>query len=190
MKIVIAKEGSTFSEEALALSNCYRLIADKTYEYEFKIIKNTAIIKTTNLTYIEAVVEEFRKTNKYINIFKTMDGNFYKEYDPIPTFKLPINIIQISKFFLNQTKIANLEKYFNPEECYLPVQIIDDEYVLLDGHHRLYTAKENYFKMVNVYLDEITNDAIYDMVYVAKEKNLKNINDAIILADEEYNSLF
>lgn len=189
MEIVKADAGYTFSEEALALGNCYLAIADKDYEYEFTIINNTATIKTTNLEYIEEVVEEFRKTNKYINIFKTLDGNFYKEYEQVPTFKLPINIIQISKPFLNQTKITNFEKYFNPDECYLPVQIIDDEYVLLDGHHRLYTAKENYLKMVNVYLAEITNDAIYDMVYVAKERNLKNINDAVILSDEEFASL-
>ena len=91
--------------------------------------------------------------------------------------------------FLNQNRIQELKPYFNPNDTVIPVTILDEEYVILDGHHRVYLAYEEGMKMVDVYLDE-KSPQIEEFLYLAKEQNMKHIKDLSILSNQEYTDLW
>ena len=190
MKIIKTYDNQYFKEKSRVLGNCF-IVKDKEniYHYEFIINNTTATIISDNDIYINEVIDKFRFYNKYITKFKTKDNSFYKSFDDIFTFKLPISVIAPSQFFINEDKLNNLDNYMDVDEIYLPVNIINDEYILLDGHHRLYLAYINHKKMVNVYIDEF-DDSIYDFVYFAKEQNIKNIKDLKVISKELYKELW
>ena len=75
------------------------------------------------------------------------------------------------------------------DNVYLPVAIIDDEYVLLDGHYRLFILQENLKKMVNVYLDE-AEGYIKDLIYIGKEQNIKTIKDVEVVSEKQYKAIW
>ena len=71
------------------------------------------------------------------------------------------------------------------EEIYIPVTIINDEYVVIDGHTRLYAKALEDFKMVNVYMNE-HEPIVDDLVYMAKENNINNILKCEVISNEDY----
>ena len=184
--IIRDRTSSLYSKKNRELGNCFTIKGDIDTHFEFDIRGMEALIKCDYLPYINEAINEFRKYNKYVNIFYNEDRSFYKAYDEIHTFKLPINIIQPSKFFINEESLKSVSEYLENKEVYLPVVILNDEYVLLDGHARLYAKMNEDFKMVNVYLD---NDypSLDDLVYMAKEQNINNIKSLKIINDSEYN---
>lgn len=185
MKIIRDRENDNYSIKNKILGNCITVIADKEYYYEFNIKDNESLIKTNDLKYIEEAIDEFRKYNLNIIKFYTNDNTFYKEFDYVYTFKLPIKILQPSQFFIDKDKLKNIEENLNYEEISIPVCIINDEYVILDGHTRLYALYENDYKMVNVYIDN-QYPHIDDFVYMAKENNIFSIKNLQKLSHDEY----
>ena len=184
--IIRDRKSTVYSEKNRLLGNCFTIKKDIEFHYEFDIRGFEALIICDNLVYINEAIEEFRKYNKYISVYYNEDRSFYKAYDEIHTFKLPINIIQPTEFFINEENLSNISKLLEDKEVYLPVNILNDEYVLLDGHTRLYAKYLEDCKMVNVYIDEM-DDKIDDLVYMAKEQNIHNIKALKTLNNEEYN---
>lgn len=184
--IIRDKENKIYSEKNRLLGNCFTIKDKIDSHYEFDIRGFEALIKTDYLPFVNQAIDEFRKYNKYVNVFYNEDRSFYKAFDEIHTFKLPIKVIQPSKIFISSSSLDSISKYLEDKEVYLPVTILNDEYVLLDGHSRLYAKYNEDFKMVNVYLD---NDypSLDDLVYMAKEQNILNIKSVNVLSDEEYN---
>jgi len=184
--IIRDRISTIYSEKNRLLGNCYTIKKDSDYHYEFDIRGFEALIICDNLVFINEAIDEFRKYNKYINVYYNKDRTFYKAFDEIHTFKLPINIIQPTKIFINENNLNSISKYLEDKEVYLPVNILNDEYVLLDGHARLYAKYLEDYKMVNVYIDnlDIKTD---DLVYMAKEQNISNVKMLKVLPDSEYN---
>ena len=185
MKIIRDRENNNYSLKNKILGNCFTVIDDKEYYYEFCIKNNEALIKTNDLKYIENAIDEFRFYNLNITKFYTNDNSFYKEFDYVYTFKLPIKILQPSQFFIDKDKLKIIEENINFDSINIPVCIINDEYVILDGHTRLYALYENDYKMVNVYIDKAFSH-IDDFVYMAKENNIFNIKNLVKLSHDEY----
>ena len=190
MKIIRDRENKIYSDKNKSLGNTFTIIENnQKFYYEFDIRGFEALIITDYLPYIEIAIEEFRKYSKYVSIFYTENRDFYKAFDDLQTFKLPIKIIQPSKPFVNEINLKNVSKYLENQEVYLPVNIINDEYVLLDGHTRLFAKALENQKMVNVYIDDIEPE-IEDLVYLLKEQNISTINNVEILSNEDYNNIW
>lgn len=186
MEIVRDRTNNNYSYKNKILGNCFTITCDnQSFFYEFDIHKNQALIITNDIKYIENAIDEFRKYNFNITTFYTKDKCFYKSFDEVFTFKLPINIIQPSQFFINEDKLLNIENNLDFDDITLPVAIINDEYVLLDGHTRLYYLYLNNIKMVNVYIDSY-DSYIKDFIYIAKENNIFNIEKLTKLNNEDY----
>lgn len=179
------RDSNIYSLKNRLLGNCFTIKGKIDTHFEFDIRGREALIKCDYLPYINEAIDEFRKYNKYINVFYNEDRSFYKAFDEIHTFKLPIKVIQPSKFFINENNLKAIENYLEDKEVYLPVCIINDEYVLLDGHARLYAKYNEDYKMVNVYLDDEYNN-LDDLVYMAKEQNVCNITSLKVINDDEY----
>lgn len=169
-----------------ALGNCITIIDDNyTYHYEFEVNHNEAKIIYDGILHINDAIDFFRKYNKNVVRLYNEDRSFFKAFDDIFTFKLPLDILQPSKFFIDQDKYNAIEKYLENETFTLPVCIIDDEYVLLDGHARVKYLLDNYVKMVDVYLDEAPPE-VSNFVYIAKENNIFKVKNMEILPHEDY----
>lgn len=153
--------------------------------YKFDIKGQSAIVSTSDYKYIEDAVKKIKEKRPYVYKYHSLNNDFYQEFDKVFTFKLPINIIQPSKFFIDKEILDKIDEDIDEENVFLPVAIINDEYVLLDGHARLYALNENYIKMVNVYIEKY-EDYIPDFIYIAKENNIKNIKNLDVLEHEEY----
>lgn len=187
MEIIRDRNDLIYSEKNRILGNCFTIHDNnQKFHYEFDIRKNEALITCDSIYYIEKAINEFRKYNKNINIYYNVDRSFYKAFDEVFTFKLPIYCIQVSKFIIDKDHLDFIENNLNEDNIYLPVCIIDDEYVLIDGHARLLALYRNYNKLVNVYLDEPSSN-LDDFVYVCKENNIFNINKINVLSKDEYN---
>lgn len=186
MDIIQTFSDKYFKEKSRILGNCYIIKQqNKTFYYECIVQKNQAKILTNTNQFLEEIAEFHHKNHPYIQKYYAENQSFLIHFDEIHTFKLPISILQVSKLFLNQSYLSNLKKYLDPQEIYIPVQIIDDEYVILDKHHELYCAFEYGEKMVNVYLEDVNKD-ILNPLYIAKEQNTRTIQDVKILPDKEY----
>ena len=153
--------------------------------YEFTIKNQEALINYTDSKYVLEAVNLIHDKRKYIYKYHSKDNSFYQEYDYVYTFKLPIKIIQPSKFFIDKDVLDRIDEKIDENNTFLPVAIINDEYVLLDGHARLYALNENYIKMVNVYIDDY-KEYIPDFIYIAKENNIKNISNLDVLNHDDY----
>ncbi len=186
MKIFVDYENEFYEEKYKKLGYCITIIDNSNYYfYEFDINNDLAYVRSNDYKYIEEAIELFRKNRLYINQIKSIDGNFYANYDKIHKFKLPIKILQPSKFFLDEQKIDDFDKYLNIDDVCIPVCIINDEYVIISGHTIVYTLNMNYKKMIDVYIDDY-DPLINDLVYIAKEHNIKDINGMHKLSHEEY----
>ena len=187
MEIKVAYEDTYFAKTARILGNCYIILDhNHIYHYEFMISKEIATIVSDTSLYLEEVASMHHKLHPTISIYKGKD--FYMEMKKSFTFELPISILQVSKFFQNQKYLAELNQLTSLDSIQFPVQIIEDEYVLLDNHHFLFIAKELGFKMVDVYLSEVKQNTL-DFLYLAKEQNIKGIQDVRSLSDEEYHKI-
>ncbi len=186
MEIIRDRESSFYSDKARALGNAFTILdEDKKYYYEFEINGCKALIKYNDLKYIEDAIKEFRIYNKHVTKFNDLNNDFYKAYDDIFSFKLPLKCIQPSSFFVDLKKIEMFEEYVDPENVYLPVAIINEEYVLLDHHNLLYFLNECNLKLVNVFITDY-EPYINDFVYLAKENNILNVKGLKPLNHEEY----
>lgn len=189
MKIIQDFEDSYYPKKSRILGNCYTvLLGEHAYHYEFILKDKEATIKTDSLECIEDVIEVFRRENRYISLFRTTDSTFYKSYDETMTFKLPVSILQVSEFFLNSTHLDLLKSALDYDQLYVPVAIIEDEYVLLGRHHEVYLAQTEGIKMVEVYLDNLKENTI-DYIYIAKEQNIRHIEDMKLLEETEYTAI-
>lgn len=187
MTIIKNSNNPVYSTLTRALGYGYDIVIDQqTFHYEFKVNGKEACIIADNENYLSDIVNAFHHTHKAICIYYTKDHSFYKRFDELPSFLLPISILQVSHCFLNQEKLDILKDY--NETVFFPVQIMDDEYVLLDNHHLLFIAYQNNVKMVPVYIEQPRNE-IYDFVYLAKEQNIKSIKDLAILPSQDYQNI-
>lgn len=188
MQIIRDYESDIYNLINRSLGNCYTaIIGNAKYYFEFEVNKNQAkIIIADKMSIILDVINEFRKNDSFINIFYNEDRTFYKAFDEKFTFKLPINIIQPSKFFVNKERLNAISSYLMDKEIYLPVTIINDEYVLVDGHARLLAKYLEDQKMINVYVVD-SNLVLDNLVYIAKEHNIVNIKAVKPIGDNEYN---
>lgn len=186
MKIIRDRENKVYTPKNRLLGNCFTVLTDNAaFYYEFVPNSAEALILCDSLEYVEEVIQEFRFYNFHITVFYNQDHTLYRSFDPVFTFKLPIKIIQPSQFFIDEEKLKVIEEYIQPEEIFIPVTIIHDEYVCLDGHTRLFYLYKNDSKMVNVYMDK-PFPYIQDFIYLAKENNIFNISGLKLLSHEEY----
>jgi len=160
-------------------------LVDNDKEYKFIIKKQEALIEADDFNNIQEYVKTIKNLRPHVYKFYSKDHSFYQEFDMVYSFKLPIKIIQPSKVFIDKDIVEKIGDNIDDENAYFPVNIIDNEYVLLDGHARLYCINENYVKMVNVYISDYKNH-VPELAYVCREGNITKISDVNVLKHEEY----
>ena len=183
---------SDFYDNDLKNSNLCITVKDNDnfYYYEYHIDDRSAKVRFNDNKYIEEATSFFHDINKYITSIRSFDESYYEKFNEVFTYKLPIKVILPTEFILSKERYENIDKTLKDlDNVYLPVAIIDDEYVLLDGHYRLFILQENLKKMVNVYLDE-AEGYIKDLIYIGKEQNIKTIKDVEVVSEKQYKAIW
>lgn len=183
---------SDFYDNDLKNSNLCITVKDNDnfYYYEYHIDDRSAKVRFNDNKYIEEATSFFHDINKYITSVRSFDESYYEKFNEVFTYKLPIKVILPTEFILSKERYENIDKTLKDlDNVYLPVAIIDDEYVLLDGHYRLFILQENLKKMVNVYLDE-AEGYIKDLIYIGKEQNIKTIKDVEVVPEKQYKAIW
>ena len=173
-----------FSQEALNQHGCY--IVNGNVPIEIKIISQTEAIIIGDKTYFDEAIDEFRFNAEHITKFYDESGKLVKKFKDVELFKLDIDKIQPTQFFVDRDKLEAVKSFvMREEDVIIPVVMHDGTYASLDGHTRLYIAHILGFKHVYAYNSE-TSDGFEYFFDEARKRNIYAAKDLILLENEEY----
>lgn len=174
-----------FSIEVLLEHGAF-LIDDK-YKCSFKIMnENTTIVEFDKEVNVDKVIDEFRFYAEHITKFYDTNNKLIKSFEDINIFKVNIEDIQPSQFYVDKNKVEAVSHFIkNEDDIIIPLAKINDELVSIDGHTRLYVAIKRDYKQVYGFYT-LTEDYISDFVIEAKKRNVLTPYDLKILTHDEY----
>lgn len=155
--------------------------------YEVEIISETeAIIRGCEKANYSAVIDEFRFYSPHICKFYDSDYNVVKIFPSVNVFRISLEKIQPSQFYVDKDKIEAVSKFIHKaDDIIVPVMPYKDRYISLDGHTRLYCAVINGWKTVRAVTDT-SDDLIFSFVAEAQKRNIYCPNDMIAVNHTEY----
>ncbi|WMM23859.1 ParB/RepB/Spo0J family partition protein [Tissierella sp. MB52-C2] len=165
MKIIRARidDVHMFSKEELKLGGCCFYTKDKSCKYFFKIEGQEAILYASNNMYIDEVIDEFLFYSGFITSIKSSDGRI-----------------------LNERKLADCKEWIqNKEDIMIPITVIDNKIISVDGHTRLRAAIDLGYDSVYVYYDE-AGDYISYFVNQAINRKIFSAFDMEIVDENQY----
>lgn len=162
-------------------------IIDGTFPCEVEITgQETAVVRCASPSFYEPVIEEFRYYAEHISYFYDTCGRLLKAYEPKELFWLNPEDIQPSQFFVDEEKIKAIVSFIHsPSDVILPLVQYHDRYLSLDGHTRLYIAKEKGFTRISGFLTD-TEEYIYKFAQEAEKREIFTINDVKPLSHKQY----
>ncbi len=196
IRVIDKKYNHLFDKESLDKRNCFVVIDDnKVYTYRFEIYECfKATIFFDNSKYLDEVINEFRFYAFCVTNFFDEKGNGIKTFDKVLLMDALIDLLQPSQFYIDEEKLDKIESWIFDEQIAIPIVNKNGSMVILDGHTRLYSLKNNGFNVVKVYLDTSMDEDslkyIDDFSYLAREMNITKIDDLKKVSHEEYKILW
>lgn len=166
-------------------------LIDEKYPCQFLIIDiNSATIYYHDYDNVEVIIDEFRFYTKHITEFYDKDGKLIKSYDDVKLFKVNIDKLQPSQFYVSSEKINNISCWAKSNEHFIvPVLKNENELIILDGHTRLYLAKTLNIDEIYAY-EDVSDEYIWGFVDEAKRRNIYSINDLELVSNADYEILW
>lgn len=174
-----------FSKEILLQHGAF--IIDNKHKCCFRITqKDTAIVEYDKEINIDALINEFRFYSEHITKFYNTENKIIKEFKTINRFRIDIKDIQPSQFYVDEDKVEAVRSFINNnEDIIIPLVKINNEFISLDGHTRLYIASKLGYKQIYGFLTE-ADDYINYFVAEAKKRNILTPFDLSILKHDIY----
>lgn len=188
MKIIRARidDVHMFSKEELKLGGCCFYTEDKSCKYFFKIEGQEATLYASNNMYIDEVIDEFLFYSGFITSIKSSDGRILNERNKTKLNLLEISKIQPSQFYINERKLMDCKEWIqNKEDIMIPITVIDNKIISVDGHTRLRAAIDLGYDSVYVYYDE-AGDYISYFVNQAINRKIFSAFDMEIVDENQY----
>jgi len=177
-------EDNRFSTKALLQHGCF-LLDGKPYEVEI-ISDYEAVIGGEDQTVYSEIIEEFRFYTPHITRFYNTDGQIVKEYPPAQLLTLCLDQIQPSQFFVDEDKIAAISSFIHkPQDIIIQVLPIEDRFISLDGHTRLYYAVMQGWEFVRAVV-ESSDDWVYKFVTEAQKRGIHTPKELTLVSHAEY----
>lgn len=175
---------SRFSQKVLNQHGCFE-IGEALFEVEI-ISNHEAIVRGTDSSLFEMVIESFRYYNPHIYLYYDEYQTRIKQYEKVLPFWISLKEIQPSQFYVDQEKVAAVSNFIQREEDII-VQVVKDKqrYIAVDGHTRLYYAAKYQFSKVKAILCE-KEDYLDDFVKEAMKRGIQTPQDLILLPHLEY----
>lgn len=188
MNIIRAELDDTdlFDRKQLDNGACCFYTEDKSSKYYFEIIGQNAILHTDENQFIDEVINEFLFYSGFITTIHDSSGQLLKERSIGKLDLMQITNIQPSQFYVNERKLINCQKWIKKQkDIIIPIAIINDKIVSLDGHTRLRAALYLGYSHAYIYQEDY-DDCIIHFVNEAVKRNIANVTDMAIISDEEY----
>lgn len=184
IKRVDSYQDSRFSETTLLQHGCF--LADD-LPYEVEIITNSeAVVRGADCRIYHRIIEEFRYYAPHIIRYYTEDRSLIEAYPARPQFRISLDQIQPSQFYVDQDKIQAIKTFVKtPEDIVIQVLPYKGRYISLDGHTRMYYAVMNGWE--TVYAVEESSDAwVYTFAEEAARREIQTPGDMRLVTHEEY----
>ncbi len=173
-----------FSETALLQHGCF-LLDDHPYEVEI-LTGTDAVVRGTDHQAFGEIIDEFHFYAPHITRFYTEDHQIIRTYPPKKVFKLHLDQIQPSQFYVDEDKIAAISSFIEkPEDIIVQVLPYEERYISLDGHTRLYYAVMKGWRSVYAVV-ESSDDWVFTFVKEAIERNIRTPMDMKLVTHQEY----
>lgn len=174
-----------FSEKVLKQHGAFLVNGTQPYEVEI-VSKTDAIIRGACVDFYEKIIEEFRFFSEHITRFLDKEGNLVKEFPKVEVFRVPIEKIQPSQFYVDATKMEAVSSFIMTEQdVVIPLGKSETGYISLDGHTRLKVALEKGFTHVYGFLTEVEEYVAW-FVAEAKKRGVTSAAQMEKLSHEEY----
>lgn len=174
-----------FNREVLNQHGAF--IVDEKYKCSFKIInENSAIVIFDKEVDMHQLIDEFRFYSGHIVNFYSEDMELIKAFPPMNIFHINIRDIQPSQFFVDMDKVKAISSFIECEDdIVISLAKIEDAFISLDGHTRLYYAVSKGYSKVKGYLTE-QGDYLDGFVEEARKRNVFSPYDLELISHEEY----
>lgn len=175
---------SRFSQRVLHQHGCF-LVEDVPYEIEIAS-DFEAVIRGANRSLYPEIIDEFRFYAPHITKFRDADGALVLEFPAASVLELPLEQIQPSQFYVDESKIAAIKSFIHaPQDIIIQAARLENRYVSLDGHTRLYYAATQGWGTVRA--AEAPMDAyISDFVAEARTRGIFSPKDMLLVGHREY----
>lgn len=175
---------SRFSQKALLQHGAF-LIDGQPYEVEVTG-PCSALVRGPDREAYPELIELFRFYGEHICRFYGEEGELLAEYPPVELFRLRLDCLQPSQFFVDIDKLEAVKSFVRaPEDIAVPVQRYEDRFISQDGHTRLAAAVELGFEYVLAFETQ-ANDYILGFVAEAIRRGVSSPYDLPVIPHEEY----
>ena len=154
---------------------------------EFEIIgPDTAVIRCQREDALDALIDEFRFYAEHITRFVDESGRIFRKFPAVRLFWTEMDSIQPSQFYADEEKLEAVRSFIKtPEDVVIPLIEHEGRYVSLDGHTRLYAAREMGFTQVRGFLTQ-ADPYILKFVGEAQRRGIYSVRDIALLSHAEY----
>lgn len=162
-------------------------IVDDKYKCSFKIINNdSAIVLFDREINILEVIDEFRFYSEHVTNFYEEGGKPIKVFPKVETFDISIEDIQPSQFFVDIDKVNAIDSFIKSEaDIIIPLIKMEDRFISLDGHTRLFYAVSKGYSKVKGYLSE-TSEYIFRFVEEAMKRGICTPKELKLVSHRDY----
>lgn len=181
-----------FSEKVLYQHGAF--LVDGKYPCEVEILNsNTAVIDYYDSSVYHLIIERFRFYAEHITRFLDKKGNLIKEFPAVSLFQIKLQEIQPSQFYIDIEKIDAVQKFIiQPEDIIIPVFPYQGKYISLDGHTRLFVAKQKKFSYVQAFFADSGDylSSIFAFVEEAQKRGIFLVGDMKAVSHKDYKVLW
>jgi len=188
IKRVDQYDDERFSQNVLHQHGAF-LVNGQPYEVEVNG-SQSAVIRGEDRRLFPEVIKTFRFYAGHICHFADEGGGMVWEFPSVERFKVRLDRIQPSQFYVDTSKLAAVKTFLHrPEDIVIPVIRDGDNYISLDGHTRLAAAIDAGYKAVSAFIDE-DSDFIHRFVAEARKRGVHTPYDMKRVTHDEYEVLW
>lgn len=177
-----------FSKNALYQHGAF-LVNGRPYEVEVTG-SQSAVIRGEDADLYPEVIDTFRFYAGHICRFTDREGKLVREFPPVEIFRVRLEQIQPSQFYVDETKLSAVKTFIHvPEDIVIPILRDGDGYISLDGHTRLAAAIDAGYEEVCAFIDD-DSGYIYGFAEEARKRGIFTPYDLKRVPHEEYKVLW
>ena len=140
---------------------------------------------------VDDVIDLFRFFAGHITVFRDARGRLLRECPEAPLFRVRLDGLQPSQFFIDEAKLAAVSTFVHaPEDVVVPVVREGERLIACDGHTRLYAAHRLGLTEVLAFVCGDIDDSVFDFARMARERGVHRPADLKILSHEDYSVLW
>lgn len=188
IKRIDSYEDGRFSKKVLYQHGAF-LINGRPYEIEVTD-GQSAVIRGEDIGFYPELIEAFRFYAGHISRFVDKEGELVQEFPPVGIFRVKLEQIQPSQFYVDEAKLAAVKTFIHaPEDIVIPVLRDGEGYISMDGHTRLAAAIDAGYEEVCAFIDE-DSEYIHGFVDEARKRGVYTPYDLKRVTHEEYETLW